>query len=414
MHILFLTDNFPPESNAPANRTFEHCREWVKKGHKLTVITCAPNFPEGKLFNGYKNKWLSKENLEGINIWRVKTFIAENKGFWKRSFDFISFMMSSIFFGIFTRNVDIVIGTSPQFFTVIAAWALAKIKRIPFVFELRDLWPDSIIAVDLMSNNRMFAFLKKIESFLYIQADLIITVTQDFKTELVSRGIQISKIKVVSNGADLTKYYPSFTNDKEWSSKFQFNEKFVVGYIGTHGMAHAMDVVIEAAEIIKYKKNIKFFFAGGGADRARIKQLVINRELLNIEMIPVQSSEDMPKVWSLCDISLVTLKDTPLFSHMISSRIFESMAMRLPIIISAPEGAATSLIRNTQSGIILPPENPNKLAKEIIRLSADTDLYKDLADNCLSAVKKFNRKNLALEMLSHIEEIIIPSKEKPL
>ena len=208
MHILFLTDNFPPEGNAPSARTFEHAREWVKEGHKVTVITGAPNFPEGQLFKGYKNKWLLKEKMEGIVVWRVKTYITANEKFLKRSLDFVSFMFSSFLFGLFTRKVDVVIGTSPQFFTVISAWALAKLKRVPFVFELRDIWPASITAVGAMKHNWIIDLLEKIEMFLYQQADLIISVTHSFKIELIGRGILANKIKVVLNGVDLKKYKP--------------------------------------------------------------------------------------------------------------------------------------------------------------------------------------------------------------
>ena len=118
MHILFLTDNFPPEGNAPATRTFEHTREWVKQGHKVTVITCAPNFPEGTVFDGYQNKWLSKERIEGIDVWRVKTYITANEGFLKRTLDFVSFMISSFLFGLFSKKVDVVVGTSPRTLTL--------------------------------------------------------------------------------------------------------------------------------------------------------------------------------------------------------------------------------------------------------------------------------------------------------
>ena len=186
MHILFLTDNFPPEGNAPASRTFEHTREWVKRGHSVTVITCAPNFPEGKVFNGYKNKWLLREKIEGIKVWRVKTYISANEGFFRRALDFLSFMITSFFFGLFTRNVDLVIGTSPQFFTVVSAWALAKLKRVPFVFELRDIWPASITAVGAMGNTWIISVLESLEMFFYRQAELIITVTNSFKAELES------------------------------------------------------------------------------------------------------------------------------------------------------------------------------------------------------------------------------------
>lgn len=406
MHVLFLSDNFPPESNAPANRVFEHGREWIKKGHKVTVITCAPNFPEGRLFKGYKNKWIFKENIEGMDVWRVKTYIAANIGFWRRILDFLSFMMSSMFFGIFTRKIDIVIGTSPQFFTAISAWVLSKIKRVPFIFELRDLWPDSIVAVNLMRHDsKVILLLKKLELFLYHQADLIIAVTKEFQIELINRGIPVDKIKIITNGANPDKYKPNLTKNTELSFRYGLRDKFVAGYIGTHGMAHSIDVVIEAARIIKDEKHIRFLFVGAGSERERIKKLVSKYELFNVKMIPIQKSECMPEVWSLCNISIVTLKNTPLFASMISSRIFESMAMKLPIIISTPEGAATRLIRDSGSGLIVPAEDSRKLSESILKLAKDTELQNRLASNSLLASKKFNRKNLALEMLNHIEKL---------
>ena len=406
MHILFLTDNFPPEGNAPATRTFEHAREWVDKGHKLTVISCAPNFPEGKVFKGYKNKWLSKQKIKGISVWRVKTYITANEGFIKRSIDFFSFMVSSLFFGLFVRKVDVVVGTSPQFFTVISAWALAKFKRVPFVFELRDIWPASITAVGAMQGSWIIRTLEKLELFLYRQADLIISVTHSFKSELQSRGVSADKIKVVLNGVDLSKYKPLPEKDKEFSEKYHLQGKFVAGYIGTHGLAHALDSIIEAAELLKAEDDIRVVFAGGGADRSRLERLVETRGLSNVVMIPRQPKENMQKIWSLCDVSLVSLRDTPLFSTVIPSKIFESMAMGLPIIISVPEGESTDIIRTQKVGLVIPPENSNSFVKAILKLEKDEDLYRDLADHSLLAASKFNRKILALEMLSNIEKLV--------
>jgi len=406
MHILFLTDNFPPEGNAPATRTFEHTREWVDKGHKVTVITCAPNFPEGKVFEGYKNKWLSKQKIEGINVWRVKTYITANEGFIKRIIDFISFMLSSLFFGLFTRKVDVVIGTSPQFFTVISAWALAKLKRVPFVFELRDIWPASITAVGAMRGSWIIKALEKLELFLYRQADLIISVTHSFKLELENRGVSANKIKVVLNGVDLSKYKPLPDKDKAFSEEFQLQGKFVAGYVGTHGLGHGLDSIIEAAELLKSEDDIRIVLAGGGADRARLEKLVEARDLSNVVMLPKQPKENMPKIWSLCDISLVSLKDTPLFSTVIPSKIFESMAMSLPIIISVPEGESTQIIRTQKAGLVIPPENSNSLFEAILNIKKDKNLYRDLAHNSRLAASKFNRKTLATEMLSHIEKLV--------
>ncbi len=402
MHILFLTDNFPPEGNAPATRTFEHAREWVDKGHKVTVITCAPNFPDGKVFEGYKNKWLSKHKIEGINVWRVKTYITANEGFIKRTIDFISFMISSLFFGLFARKVDVVIGTSPQFFTVISAWALAKFKRVPFVFELRDIWPASITAVGAMKGTWIIKVLEKLELFLYHQADLIISVTHSFKQELQNRGISEDKIKVVLNGVDLSKYKPLPEKDKVLSEEFQLKGKFVAGYIGTHGLAHALDSIVEVAELLKTEGDIRIVFAGGGADRARIEKLVEARDLSNVVMIPRQPKENMPKIWSLCDISLVPLKDTPLFSTVIPSKIFESMAMGLPIIISVPEGESTQIIRTQKAGLVIPPENPVRLAQALMNIKNDNDMYNTYAKNGFLAANKFNRRKLSIEMLDYI------------
>ena len=408
MHILFLTDNFPPEGNAPATRTFEHAREWVDKGHKVTVISCAPNFPEGKVFEGYKNKWLSKQKIKGISVWRVKTYITANEGFIKRTIDFVSFMVSSLFFGLFVRKVDVVVGTSPQFFTVISAWALAKFKRVPFVFELRDIWPASITAVGAMRGSWIIKILEKLELFLYCQADLIISVTHSFKLELQNRGVSADKIKVVLNGVDLSKYRPLAEKDKEFSEKFQLQGKFVAGYVGTHGLAHALDSIIEAAELLKGENNIRIVFAGGGADRSRLERMVETRCLYNVVMIPRQPKENMQKIWSLCDVSLVSLKDTPLFSTAIPSKIFESMAMKIPIIISVPEGEATEIVITEKAGLIVPPENSNKLAGAILKIKNDIELHSNLAVNSGLAASKFNRKVLALDMLNHIEELMCP------
>ena len=406
MHILFITDNYPPESNAPATRTYEHVREWVKKGHKVTVITCAPNFPEGKVFEGYKNKWITKQKIEGIYIWRVKTYISANEGFLKRIVDFISFMFSSLFFGLFTRRVDVVIGTSPQFFTVISAWALAKFKSIPFVFELRDIWPASITAVEVMKRSWVIRVLEKLELFLYHQADLIISVTHSFKRDLQNRSVSAEKIKVVLNGVDLSKYKPLSNKDQNLAEKYGLQSKFVAGYIGTHGLAHALDIFIEAAELLKGEDDIRLIFVGGGADKDRLENLVKYRGLSNVIMIPMQLKENMLKVWSLCDISLVSLKNTPLFSGVIPSKIFESMAMSLPIIISVPEGESTEIIRAQRAGLVVPPENSNSLYEAILSIKKDKNLYRELAHNSNLAARKFNRKTLALEMLCHIEKIV--------
>ena len=406
MHILFLTDNFFPEGNAPATRTYEHAREWVNKGNKVTVITCVPNFPEGKIYDGYKNQWLFKESIDGIDVWRVKTYIASNEGFIKRTIDFLSFMFTSFMFGLFTKKVDIVIGTSPQFFTVISSWALAKIKRVPFIFELRDIWPASITAVNAMRSGWLIHLLEKLELFLYHQSDLIICVTQSFKLDLQRRGVPRQKIKVITNGVNLAQYNHLPEKDLELSELYNLKGKFVAGYIGTLGMAHALNTIIEAAILLKKFENIKILLVGGGSDRSRLVEMVKARNLSNVLIIERQPKEKMQKILSLCDLSIVSLKDTPLFSSVIPSKIFESMAMGIPILMSTPIGEATEIIQENKVGIVIPPENPISLSQAILDLEKNKSKIQLLSEDSKLTANKFNRKILSVKMLDYLKETL--------
>lgn len=406
MNILFLTDNFPPEGNAPATRTYEHAREWVKLGHKVTVITCAPNFPEGRVFDGFKNSFYSRSSIDGIDVVRVKTFISSNEGFVLRILDFISFMFSSFFAGLFQRKIDVIVATSPQFFTAVAGWALSVLKRRKFVFELRDIWPASITAVGAMDDSLAIRLLEKLEIFLYHRADAIVSVTHSFKKELIERGVDGNKISVVLNGVDLTKYHPIKTKDCELAKQYQLNNKFVVGYIGTHGLAHALEHVIDAAEILKGNDDIRFVFAGGGATKEKLVELVKKKQLSNVVFIPRQSKENMPAIWSLCDVSLISLRDTPLFKTVIPSKIFESMGMGLPILAAIPLGEASEIISSTNPGIICKPEDGQQLADEITKLILSEHALFEYQVNSLAAAKNYDRKTMAIKMLNGLKKLI--------
>jgi len=188
MRILFLSDNFPPESNAPATRLYEHAVHWVRAGHHVTVLTCAPNFPEGKVFPEYRNRWYVVEEVDGIRVVRVKTYITANEGFLKRTLDYMSFMVTAFIVGLFQKRPDVIVATSPQLFAALGAWMLAAVRRRPFIFELRDLWPASIVAVGALQNIRIVLWLEKLELFLYRQGTSVVSVTNAFKANLTERG----------------------------------------------------------------------------------------------------------------------------------------------------------------------------------------------------------------------------------
>jgi glycosyltransferase involved in cell wall biosynthesis len=402
MHILFLTDNFPPEGNAPATRTFEHAREWVKLGHAVTVITCAPNFPEGVVFEGYRNKWYQREVMDGIDVVRVKTYITANEGFAKRILDYISFGIMGAIAGLFQKRPDVIISTSPQFFCACGAWVLSVLRWKPWVFELRDIWPASITAVGAMERSAVIRMLEKLEIFLYRRADRIVSVTNSFKTELIERGIDGDKIDVVVNGVDLFTYAPTQFKNEALATEYNLVGKFVVGYIGTHGMAHALDKVLDAAELLQEQDDIRFLFAGGGAERASLERLAAQRGLSNVVMMPRQPKEMMPAVWSLCDISLISLRDTPLFTKVIPSKIFESMGMGLPMVIACPRGEATEIIESTASGVVVPPEDTAALADCIAHLYDDRKYLGEVARASGVSAERFERSRQAKLMLESL------------
>jgi glycosyltransferase involved in cell wall biosynthesis len=404
MHILFLSDNFPPESNAPATRLYEHATRWVRAGHAVTVITCAPNFPEGRLFPGYRNAWRQVEWMDGIRVVRVKTYITANEGFLKRTLDYLSFMLMATLMSVFERRPDVVVATSPQFFCALAGWMVSLLKWRPFVFELRDLWPASIVAVGAMRKSLTIRLLERLELFLYRRAAAIVAVTEAFRQDLIERGIPADKIHVVINGVDLERYQPR-ERDTALARGFGLEGKFVAGYIGTHGMAHALPKVLDAAERLRERDDIAFFFAGSGAERGLVEKIVAERDLRNVRLIPRQPKEAMPALWSLCDLAIVPLRNTPVFATVIPSKIFESMGMGVPILMSLPEGEATRIVRATGSGVCVPPEDPQAMAEAVVHLADAPEQMQALRRQARAAAPRFSRETLAAQMLAMLQEV---------
>ena len=402
MHILFLTDNFPPEVNAPASRTFEHCREWVKKGHRVTIITCAPNFPKGKLFDGYRNKVWQTEDMDGTQVIRVWSYITANEGFAKRTLDYMSFMVTGFLASLSVRKVDLVIGTSPQFFVVCAAYMTGLFKRVPWVFELRDLWPDSIRTLGALENSLLLDLLERLELFLYRKANQIVSVTKSFKCNLVERGIDANKISVITNGVNRSNFSPQ-EKDTELVNHYGLRGKFVAGYIGTHGMAHALDTIVDAAERVRFVKDdlYRFILLGDGANKVVLKQKATERELDNIIFIDSVSKQEIVRYWSLLDASIIHLKNTELFTNVIPSKLFECMAMGIPVLHGV-QGESAEIVKREDVGLIFESENADELVKKLHQLVDDSILYQRFKINGPMATKNYDRKKLANQMLEII------------
>lgn len=405
MRILFVTENFPPETNAAATRVFERALHWTRWGHQVTVITCAPNFPGGRVFEGYRNRWRQVEEMAGMRVVRMKTFISPNKGVLRRSLDFLSFGITGLVGGLLEQaRPDVVVATSPQFFSAVAGWAIGAARRVPFVFELGDLWPASIHAVGAMRRGLPLRMIEMIELFLYRRSAAVVALTGSFKRNLVARGIAAEKIAVVINGVDLSRYAP-MARDRELAARWGLVDKFVIGYVGTHGMAHALGNVLDAAERLRGHERLRFVLVGAGAERESLERRGQEQGLDTVVFIPPQPKERMPAIWSLCDVALVHLKNSPVFGGVIPSKIFEAMGMGLPILLAAPEGEASRLLAADHAGVHVPPEDPDALATAALALLADPERLADLARGSLAAAPAHSREHQAREMMRVLEMV---------
>jgi len=404
VNVLFFTDNFPPETNALASRTYEHAQRWIKAGHEVTILTTVPNSPEGIVHKGYKNKLRSVEYIEGIRVVRVISYITANEGFVRRIWDYTSYMLSAIFFGLFEKKPDVIVGSSPQFFNAVGAWILAKIRRRPFIFELRDIWPASITAVSAMpQKSKVIGFLEWLEVKMYRDASRIVAVTHSFKDYLEGKGIDKDKVDVVLNGVDLSRYQPAQEKHPQLLQELELEDKFVIGYLGTHGMAHDLSNVLAAASLVK-ESRVHFLFVGSGAEKQDLQLLAKQKGLSNVTFLERQPKDRIPLYWSLCDMALIHLKDTPLFEDVIPSKIFEAMGMQLAILHVQPEGEAVQLVRDCGAGRHVQAGLPRLLAETCDELAVEPELVKVMAEAGFSQVGRFSRDQAAELMLQSFQK----------
>ena len=253
MRILFFSHYYTPEGNAPATRVSALCERWAKAGHDVTVVTCAPNVPSGVVYDGYRNVRMD-ETINGVKVARVKTYIAANKGAFRRMLNFVSYFMSALWTALGLPRPDVVIATSPQIFCGYAGVWYARLRRVPLVVEIRDIWPESMGAVGAHIPGPAYWALERVEKAMYRRCAKLVTVGEGYRERLVEKGVPAEKIAIVMNGTDLEVYGPR-GKDEGLLRRFGLDGKFVVSYIGTVGMACGLEVVLDAAELLGRKEH---------------------------------------------------------------------------------------------------------------------------------------------------------------
>jgi len=406
MRILYLTHYFPPEGNAPASRVYEMSKRWVRQGHEVTVITCAPNAPAGVLYPGYRNRLVQRECMDGIDVLRVWTYLAANKGTVRRIANYLSFMLTGSIAGLLVRRPDVVIATSPQFFCGWAGVLVRWFRRLPFILEIRDIWPESVTAVGAMHNRRVVALLERLERRMYAAATHIVTVGEGYKGKLVERTVRPEQISVVTNGVDADVYHPREA-DADLAAHHRLTGRFVCAYVGTIGMACGLDVVLRAGRMLnaKGRDDVQFLLVGDGASREQLAQQVRVEGLDNVLLVGRQPKDKVPAFLSIANACLVHLKKRDLFATVLPSKIFEAAAMGKPIVLGVA-GHAAEVVQRAGAGICIEPENEGDLVAAVERLADDRALGLSLGEAGRQHVLQYyNRDTLAQDYLEVIHRV---------
>jgi glycosyltransferase involved in cell wall biosynthesis len=408
VHILFLTHYFVPENNAPAARVHAMAKEWARVGHSVTVLTCAPNVPAGVVYEGYENKLVQEEWIDGIRTVRVWTYLAANRGRGRRGLNYLSYLAAAGAAGPLLRpRADVVIATSPQFFAGWAGWPVARAHGAPFVLEIRDIWPDSITAVGALREGRVVRALGKLEKALYDGADHIVAVGEGYRMNMVRKGVPPSKISVVTNGVDADLFTPR-PPDAQLRARLGFGpETFVVTFAGTIGMASGLEVALGAAARLRAqgRADIAFLLIGDGAVRAGLEQRAGAEGLDNVVFTGLVPRPALPRYLASSDACLVHFRKDDLFGTILPSKFFEDAAMERPILLGF-EGDAKAMLEEAACGIAFEPSNDAELAAAAVRLADDPDERARMgAAGRRYVLERFDRRALAHDYLDILERV---------
>lgn len=406
MRILILTDRFTPEIAAPSFRIMDHAKVWLKLGHQVTVVTCVPNFPHGRVFPGYRNRLYQEEWLEGVRVIRVWSYLTANEGIFKRTLDQVSYLWSSVLLCRRFPDFDVLLASSPPLFVALAGWLVARLRRRPWVFEIRDLWPASIRAVGAMQGP-ILRWFERLELFLYRRAERIIALTDAFQRDLVGRGISPAKIEVVTNGVDAELFARSSAPSFDARERLGVApDAFLAGYIGTVGMAHGLETVLEAAALCRAHPRLQFLIMGEGAERKRLEQRARELGLSNLRFHDFVPHTEIPTYLAALNASVIHLKPDPLFRTVIPSKIFESMAAGVPMVY-AVEGEGARIVAEAGAGICLRSGDARALADAVLALSRDPAACQRMAAAGERAAREqYSRDAKARALLRSLEPLV--------
>jgi glycosyltransferase involved in cell wall biosynthesis len=404
MKIVILTQYFPPEVGAPQNRLYELAVRLQAKGADVTILTAMPNYPQMKIHEGYNGKFYRKEMMNGLKVHRGWIYVSSKKGLWRRMLNYYSFVFSSFWIGLFKlRKHDILICESPPLFLGKTAFLLSRIKRSKMIFNVSDLWPESAEKLGLV-NNRFFLWIAyKLEAFLYRRSWMISGQTQGIVKDIKKRFPK-KKVVWLPNGVDLNFFQPE-GDALSWRKSMGYSESdFILLYAGIIGHAQGLEVILKAADRLKTYSGIHFVLLGSGPEKEKLLRMKDESGLKNVRFLDPVGKNEMPGIVRSVDATVIPLRRLDLFLGAIPSKIFESLAMKKPLVLGVDGEAKELFIDEGKAGVYFQPENDEDLASKVLYLAQHPGEVKELGENAYHYVaQKFERDKIVNEFWTHLK-----------
>ena len=406
MRVLYLSQYFPPEAGATQTRAYEMASGLIHAGHQVTMLAEVPNHPQGIVHPAYRRKLWVREDLEGIDVVHVWVKASPIKTMRTRLAFYLTYMMNAALAGLVLRGkYDVIYATSPPLFVGGSALALSRLRRTPMVFEVRDLWPESAVALGELRNPRFIHWATRLEEACYRRARRIVVVTQGIRERLAERGFG-DKIELIPNGAntDLFHYQPQA--GEAIRQQLNLGDAFLVIYAGIHGIAQGLETVLHAAHRLRDNPSIRFVMIGDGPCKADLLALKSQLELPNVTMLDAQPRETIPAYLSAADVALAPLRKLELFKGALPSKIFDAWACGCPVLLSM-EGEAREVLERARAGLYIEPESPVAMAQAIQTLTADPARCQEYGQNGRHFVEQhYSRQAQARRLATMLEGLI--------